>query len=83
MRNLLCTTFGPATTANATDEVIPYEGGWGVDHQGSVVGPFVSKEAALEAALGPAMNAIKEGHGVRLVVPGSRGAEATLGTREQ
>ena len=68
---------------SATYEVIPYEDGWGVDHQGSVAGPFVSKEAALEAALGPAMNAIKEGHDVRLIVPGSRDTEATLGTREQ
>ena len=69
--------------ANATYKVIPHEGGWGVDHQGRVAGPFASKEAALEAALGPAMNAIKEGHDVSLTIPGSGGTESTLGTRER
>jgi hypothetical protein len=66
----------------AAYKVIPHEGGWGIDHQGKVAGPFASKEAALEAALGPAMNAIKEGHDVSLTVPGSEGTEPALGTRE-
>lgn len=68
--------------ANATYEVILHEGEWGVDHQDNVAAPFASKEAALEATLGSAMNVIKHGHDVRLVIPGSGGAEATLGTRE-
>jgi hypothetical protein len=80
---LFCATFGPVTMADATYEVIRYGGGWGVNHHGNVAGPFASKEAALEAALGPAMNAIKQGQGVRLIIPGSGGTEATLGTREQ
>jgi hypothetical protein len=69
--------------ASATYKVILHEGGWGVDHQGKVAGPFASKEAALEAALGPAMNAIKEGHDVSLTIPGSGGAKSAFGTREQ
>ena len=69
--------------ASATYKVIPHEGGWGVDHRGKVAGPFASKEAALEAALGPAMNAIKEGYDVNLTVPGSGGAQSALGTTDQ
>jgi hypothetical protein len=68
--------------ADATYEVMRYEGGWGVGYHGGVAGPFASKEAALEAALGPAMNAIKQGHDVGLIVPGSEG-ETTLGTHRQ
>ena len=64
--------------ANATCEVIPHEGEWGVDHQDNAAAPFASKEAALEATLGSAINATKYGHDVRLVIPGSGGAEATL-----
>jgi hypothetical protein len=32
--------------------VVPHQGGWGVDHNGSIAGPYVSKEAAFEAAVG-------------------------------
>ena len=46
-------------------------------------GPFASNEAALEAAIGPAMNAIKEGHEVVLTVPWSAGDQSALGTRER
>src|SRR4030081_2851860 len=31
--------------------VIPHQGGCGVEHNGSIAGPYASKEAALEAAL--------------------------------
>jgi len=67
---------------SATYKVVPHKGGWGVGHQGRVAGPFASK-AAFEAALGPAMNAITEGHEVVLTVPGSAGDQSTLGTRER
>jgi hypothetical protein len=47
---------------------------------GSIAGPYVSKEAAFEAAVGPAMNAIRLGDEVRVMVPGREG-ESALGTR--
>jgi hypothetical protein len=62
--------------------VVRYQDGWGVEHDGGVAGPYVSKEAAFEAAVGPATNAIKLGDEVDIRVPGGdRGS--TLGTRER
>jgi hypothetical protein len=68
--------------ARVTYRIIPHQGGWGVDHDGGIAGPYVNKEAALEAAVGPAMNAIKLGDEVRIMVPGSEG-EPMLGSRDR
>jgi uncharacterized protein (DUF58 family) len=68
--------------ASANYRIVPRDGGWGVDHNGRTAGPYASKEAALEAALGSAMNAIKEGYEVNLTVPGSDG-KSTLGISER
>jgi len=62
--------------------IVPHRGGWGVDHNGSIAGPYASKEAALEAAVGPAMNAIKLGDAVDIEVPGGEG-DSMLGTRDR
>jgi hypothetical protein len=48
--------------------VTPVKDGWGLDHQNEITGPYISREAAFEAAIGPASNAIKEGAEVRIVV---------------
>jgi hypothetical protein len=61
--------------------VIPYEGGWGAEADGSAAGPYMSKEAALEALLGPVMNEIKRGAAIDLRVPGSAEGDSALGTR--
>lgn len=61
--------------------VIPYEGGWGAEMDGSTAGPYVSKEAALEALLGPIMNEIKRGAAIDLRIPGSAGGDSALGTQ--
>ena len=66
----------------ANYRIVPHQGGWGVDQGGSLAGPYVSKEAAFEAAVGPAMNAIKLGDEVNLTVPGGEG-ESVLGTRDR
>ena len=47
---------------------------------GSAAGPYVSKEAALEALLGPIMNEIKRGSVIELHVPGSAEGDSMLGT---
>lgn len=55
--------------------------GWGVEHDGQLAGAYDTKEAAFEAVLGPASNAIKLGHAVSITVPGSDGQEPALGAR--
>jgi hypothetical protein len=39
--------------------VVPYESAWGIASGTEIAGPYVSKEAVFEAALGPAMSAVK------------------------
>jgi hypothetical protein len=63
----------------ASYRIVPNRNGWGVDHDGRVVGAYATKEAAFEAAVAPASNAIKEGHEVRIVVLGSDGGQPALG----
>jgi hypothetical protein len=46
----------------------------------STEGEYVTKEAAFEAIAGAASNSIKEGHEVRIRVPGSDGGPS-LGSR--
>ncbi len=64
----------------ASFKVVPYQGGWAVDQDGSTAGPYLSKEAALEALLGPLMNELKRGSAVSLTIPGSAADESALGT---
>jgi hypothetical protein len=51
---------------------------WTVDADGDRKGSYATKEAALEAAVGAASNAIKLGHGVEISVPGATG-EPSIG----
>ena len=47
----------------------PYQGGWGVAHDGSTVGPYETKEAAFEATVMAAGNAMREGHAIEISAP--------------
>jgi hypothetical protein len=64
----------------ASYKIVPNQDGWGVDHDGRITGSYATKEAAFEAAVAPASNAIKQGHEVRIVVAGSSGDAPALGT---
>jgi hypothetical protein len=55
--------------------------GWGVEHNGKLTGPYDTKEAAFEAAVIPASNAIKLGYAVSITVAPSEGREPALGAR--
>jgi hypothetical protein len=63
----------------ASYKIVPNENGWGVAHDGRVKGSYATKEAAFEAAVAPASNAIKQGHEVRIEVVGSDGDSPALG----
>jgi hypothetical protein len=49
--------------------IISKAGGWSVLHDGDAPNNYPTKEAALEAAVGAASLAIREGHEVRISVP--------------
>lgn len=58
--------------AQAVYRVLPTEGGYCVEHDGERSGPYFTREAAFEAAVFPASNAIKAGADVTIEVPKSR-----------
>jgi hypothetical protein len=64
----------------AAYDIVKGDNGWSVAHEGKAAGSYATKEAAFEAAAAAASNAIKQGHEVRICVPGARGAEPTLGS---
>ena len=57
--------------------------GWGVEHDGKIEGSYLSKESAFEAIAMAASNAIKNGHEIRVTVPGRAAGEASLGVPPQ
>jgi hypothetical protein len=63
----------------ATYRVVPRGEVWSVDHDGQSSGEYVTKEAAFEAIAGVASAAIKDGHEVRIHVPGSDGRSSLGG----
>ncbi|KPF97315.1 hypothetical protein IP86_14050 [Rhodopseudomonas sp. AAP120] len=60
-------------------DIVGTDDSWGVRHDDDPVGDYASKEAAFEAAVLAATNAIKFGHEVRITVPGNESSETTLG----
>jgi hypothetical protein len=64
----------------AAYEIVRSDAGWGVAHGGEITGAYATKEAAFEAAAAAASNAIKQGHEVKVSVPGTQGSEPTLGS---
>ena len=67
--------------AHAVYKIVAHNGGWGVLHDGTVSGDYLTKEAAFEAAVGPASNAIKNGQAVTITAEGSASGEPSLGKR--
>jgi uncharacterized protein DUF2188 len=66
---------------SAAYRIVQSRGGWGVEHDGKLEGAYDTKEAAFEAAVGPASNAIKLGYEVSITVEGSEPREPALGAR--
>lgn len=54
----------------AAYKIMPYETGWGVAHDGTIGGPYATKEAAFEAAAAAASIAMREGNAVEITAPG-------------
>lgn len=50
-------------------EIEPYQGGWGVSHDGKTVGPYETKEAAYEATVAAASMAMRGGHAIQITAP--------------
>ena len=53
----------------------PYQGGWGVVHDGETVGPYETKESAFEASVMAASNALREGHAIEISAPSREEAD--------
>jgi hypothetical protein len=65
----------------AVYKIVAHSGGWSIMHDGEFSGDYLTKEAAFEAVLGPASNAIKTGQAVTITVPASESGEPALGKR--
>jgi hypothetical protein len=52
---------------------------WGVRLGTDVSGSYLTKEAAFEAAVGAASNAIKEGHAITISVEGAGAGQPAMG----
>jgi hypothetical protein len=63
----------------ATYNIVKRGRGWGISHDGAISGEYLTKEAALEAAVAAASNAIKRGYGITITVEGSEKKEPALG----
>lgn len=59
---------------SAVYKIIPYEGGWGVAHDGNTTGPYATKAAALAASADAAGIAMRDGHAIEISAP-SRDAD--------
>jgi hypothetical protein len=55
----------------ASYEIIGRAGEWRVSHDGKSVNVYETKEAAFEAAVAAASLALRQGHEVRVVAPGT------------
>ncbi len=66
---------------SAAFRIVASRNGWGVEHDGKLEGSYDTKEAAFEAAVAPASNAIKLGYEVSIKVEGSEPHEPALGAR--
>ena len=60
-------------------KIVEHEGHWHVEYDGKIGMAYVIKEAAFEAALAGATNAVKAGHDVTIHVAGANAHESALG----
>ncbi|WP_291863264.1 hypothetical protein [Bradyrhizobium sp.] len=58
-------------------KIISKGNGWSVLHDGVAANDYASKEAAFESAVAAASLAMREGHEVRVSVPGSEAGHGT------
>jgi hypothetical protein len=64
-------------------KVISKKDGWSVLHDGAANNDYASKEAAFESAVAAASLALREGHEVRISVPGREAGNGNaLGVKE-
>jgi Uncharacterized protein conserved in bacteria (DUF2188) len=56
--------------SSAVYRIVPYEGGWGVTHDGATTGPYATKEAAFAATADAASIAMRDGHAIEISAPG-------------
>lgn len=61
---------------SAAYRIVHSRDGWGVEHDGKVEGSYDTKEAAFEAAVGPASNEIKLRYAVSIMAASRRSARA-------
>jgi hypothetical protein len=57
--------------------IVGHDGSWRVEHDGELSMPYATKEAAFEAAVAPASNALHAGLEVLIHVPGKQGPDET------
>jgi hypothetical protein len=62
----------------AAYRIVPYQSGWGVDHDGKTKGPYETKEAAYEATIAAASIAMREGHAIEIAAPGREAERASV-----
>jgi uncharacterized protein DUF2188 len=58
-----------ADLAKAVYRIVPHQDQWGVSHDGETTGPYVTREAAFEAAVAAGSVALKQGLAVEVSVP--------------
>jgi hypothetical protein len=54
---------------NRSFEIVPHPEGWAVKHQDGIAGPYLTKQAAFEAAAGLVENLIAQGYAIQIRVP--------------
>lgn len=54
----------------ASYAIIPQGKGWGILHDGNVEGDYANKQSAYESAVSAGSAAIREGHELKITVPG-------------
>jgi hypothetical protein len=63
----------------ANYSIVQQGNGWTVDHDGTLEGDYLTKEAAFEAAAAAASNSIKLGYGVEIRVQARAPGETNVG----
>lgn len=67
--------------SNETYQVVRQGKNWAIDHDGRLEGDYATKEAAFEAIVAAASNAIKDGNGIAIKVPERVAGETAVGGR--